>query len=81
MALTVKRRLGREGGKQGSSAGQSEGEDIEVAVGKDMRELAWLVHAVHHLPASLSPLKAVALTMVMAAQLNCKKRKAKSEGA
>ena len=67
----MKGRLGREGGKEGSSAGQSgnarqsESEGVQVAVGEDMRKLAWLVHAVHHLPASSSPLGSVDFTMMM----------------
>ena len=46
--------LGREGGKRSGGTGQSEGEDVEVAVNEDTRKLARLVHAVHHLPAPIT---------------------------
>ena len=49
---TVKGCLGGEGSKHGGSAGQSKGEDVQVAVSEDTWKLAGLMHAVHHFPAT-----------------------------
>ena len=50
--VTMQGCLGWEGSKYGSSAGECESEDIEVAAGEDPGHFARAVHAVHHLPAS-----------------------------